>query len=41
MTEKEREDFLERFKADPQETVLGFCVLGGIFPKELILGTTG
>ncbi|UWV45946.1 ATP-dependent DNA helicase [Acetivibrio thermocellus] len=37
MTEKEREDFLERFKADPQETVLGFCVLGGIFSEGIDL----
>ncbi|HOM02006.1 MAG TPA: ATP-dependent DNA helicase [Acetivibrio sp.] len=37
MTEKEREDFLENFKADPKETVLGFCVLGGIFSEGIDL----
>lgn len=37
MAEKEREDFLEHFKADPEETVLGFCVLGGIFSEGIDL----
>lgn len=37
MSEKDREDFLDFFKADPDETVLGFCVLGGIFSEGIDL----
>lgn len=37
MSEEERDQFLENFKADPQETVLGFCVLGGLFSEGIDL----
>jgi Rad3-related DNA helicase len=37
MSEKDREDFMDLFKEDPEETVLGFCVLGGIFSEGIDL----
>jgi Rad3-related DNA helicase len=37
MTEAEREAFLEAFKSDQQETLLGFAVLGGIFSEGIDL----
>ncbi|MCD5029361.1 ATP-dependent DNA helicase [Enterococcus asini] len=37
MNEAEREQFLARFKENPQETLLGFCVLGGIFSEGIDL----
>ncbi len=45
MDEAAREDFLAQFKAAPGETLLGLCVLGGIFaegvdlPGERLIGT--
>ena len=36
MTEREREEFLEEFQSR-EGTLVGFCVLGGIFPRGLIL----
>ncbi|MFZ5985547.1 MAG: ATP-dependent DNA helicase [Bacillota bacterium] len=37
MSEKEREEFLQLFIPDPGETVLGFCVMGGIFSEGIDL----
>lgn len=37
MTESQREEFLECFKPDPCETVVGFCVLGGLFSEGIDL----
>lgn len=37
MTEREREEFLERFTADNQVCRLGFCVMGGIFSEGIDL----
>lgn len=37
MTEPERDLFLENFQSAPQETVLGFCVLGGVFSEGIDL----
>ena len=31
MTEGEKEEFLERFEGDQDGTLVGFCVMGGIF----------
>ncbi len=36
MNEEERERFLTKFQTNPAETLIGFCVLGGIFQKESI-----
>ncbi len=33
MKEAEREAFLEQFEARPQASILGFCVLGGIYSE--------
>lgn len=37
MTEQAREDFLKSFKTDVMSTVIGFCVLGGIFSEGIDL----
>ncbi|NLP13621.1 MAG: ATP-dependent DNA helicase [Clostridium sp.] len=37
MSEKDRENFMDLFKENPEETVLGFCVLGGIFSEGIDL----
>ncbi len=37
MREEERESFLEKFKEEPTETLVGFCVLGGIFSEGIDL----
>ncbi len=37
MDETERMAFLENFTEDPRETVLGFCVLGGVFSEGIDL----
>lgn len=37
MKEDEREEFLQRFTMDNEETVLGMCVLGGIFSEGIDL----
>ena len=37
MTEEEREEFLQLFKANPKESFVGFCVLGGIFSEGIDL----
>ena len=37
MTEKEREAFLEEFTEENQETLVGFCVMGGIFSEGIDL----
>ena len=40
MTEQAREDFLKSFKTDVMSTVIGFCVLGGIFSEGIDLKGT-
>lgn len=40
MNEEERENFLAQFQADPTETIIGFCVLGGIFSEGIDLRGT-
>lgn len=37
MGEKEREEFLRRFQNDQDKSLLGFCVLGGIFSEGIDL----
>lgn len=37
LTETEREHFLAAFQAEPTETLVGFCVLGGIFSEGIDL----
>ncbi|MGM0124327.1 hypothetical protein IGI37_001704 [Enterococcus sp. AZ194] len=37
MNEEEREAFLEKFEKDPKKTLVGFCVLGGIFSEGIDL----
>ncbi|MFD0672834.1 helicase C-terminal domain-containing protein [Cohnella sp. GCM10027633] len=37
MTEEERESFLASFVADPDETLVGFAVMGGIFSEGIDL----
>ena len=37
MTEQEKEAFLEAFIEDPEETIIGFCVMGGIFSEGIDL----
>ncbi len=37
MDENERQAFLENFREGTHETVLGFCVLGGIFSEGIDL----
>ena len=37
MTETQREEFLEAFQSDHETTLLGFCVLGGIFSEGIDL----
>lgn len=37
MSEREREDFLLRFSEPSESTLLGFCVLGGIFSEGIDL----
>lgn len=37
MTELEREEFLEQFQEDGEETLAGFCVMGGIFSEGIDL----
>lgn len=37
MNEEEREAFLESFVVEPEETLVGFCVLGGIFSEGIDL----
>ena len=37
MTELEREEFLEEFTEETEETLVGFCVMGGIFSEGLDL----
>lgn len=37
MDEKEREDFLNKFKENPKSSKIGFCVLGGIFGEGIDL----
>ena len=36
MTEQEREEFLKKFEQEKAHSLIGFCVMGGIFRKELI-----
>ncbi|MFD2306203.1 ATP-dependent DNA helicase [Enterococcus termitis] len=40
MNEAEREAFLADFVSEPEETLLGFCVLGGIFSEGIDLKGT-
>lgn len=37
MNEQEREDFLDAFATDSEETMIGFCVMGGIFSEGIDL----
>ncbi|ADL50427.1 ATP-dependent DNA helicase [Clostridium cellulovorans] len=37
MTEEEKEEFLGAFKNDPEESYIGFCVLGGHFSEGIDL----
>ena len=37
MNEEERERFLTKFQTNPAETLIGFCVLGGIFSEGIDL----
>lgn len=37
MTEEERENFLALFTPEPEETTIGFCVMGGIFSEGIDL----
>ena len=37
MTESEREEFLEAFEKEQEESLLGFCVMGGIFSEGIDL----
>lgn len=37
MEEEEREAFLQRFQADAADTLVGFCVLGGIYAEGIDL----
>lgn len=37
MDEKQREHFLEDFHAENVETLIGFCVLGGVFSEGVDL----
>ncbi len=37
MTELEREEFLEEFTEETKETLVGFCVMGGIFSEGIDL----
>lgn len=37
MNEREREEFLEEFKEQEEETLLGFCIMGGIFSEGIDL----
>ena len=37
MTEKEREEFLEAFTEENEDTLIGFCVMGGIFSEGIDL----
>ena len=37
MKEDERESFLQTFKENPEETTIGFCVLGGLFSEGIDL----
>lgn len=37
MNEKEREEFLEEFTEDPETSLLGFCIMGGIFSEGIDL----
>ncbi|WP_265460188.1 ATP-dependent DNA helicase [Enterococcus sp. HY326] len=40
MSEEEREVFLTNFEVEPKETLIGFCVLGGIFSEGIDLKGT-
>jgi Rad3-related DNA helicase len=37
MNEEEREKFLNQFKESPENTMIGFCVLGGLFSEGIDL----
>lgn len=37
MQEKDREEFLDQFEKEQSETLLGFCVMGGIFAEGIDL----
>ena len=37
MTEEEREEFLNYFEEEREGTLLGFCVMGGIFSEGIDL----
>lgn len=37
MTEGQREEFLERFEQEQEKTLVGFCVMGGIFSEGIDL----
>ena len=35
MSEKDREEFLNTFEEERKESLLGFCVMGGIFSEGI------
>lgn len=37
MSEKDREEFLNTFEEERKESLLGFCVMGGIFSEGIDL----
>lgn len=37
LSEEEREDFLDQFREQPEESFVGFCVLGGLFSEGIDL----
>jgi Rad3-related DNA helicase len=37
MSEPQRDRFLQNFQSEPEETLLGFCVLGGVFSEGIDL----
>ncbi|MBE5902603.1 MAG: ATP-dependent DNA helicase [Lachnospiraceae bacterium] len=37
MTEEDREEFLGQFKENPEKSLVGFCVMGGIFSEGINL----
>ena len=41
MREEEREAFLEEFSEEPEETLVGFCVMGSIFGEGIDLKRNG
>lgn len=40
MNERDREEFLEEFKEQGETTLVGFCIMGGIFQRGSTLWET-